>query len=174
MLPAFLLIALFYAMPVAVSLFYSFTDKALVGMKSQKWSFVGLGNYVSMLTDKNFGLSFVNTIVFLVFSAIVGQQVLGFIIAYFIEKANRKIGKLAGLAVLLGWVTPEVVVSFIFFAFLNTDGSLNGVLGFLGFKPVAWLFDYAMVAIIFANIWARHGVLDADVPVLRSATSTKA
>lgn len=153
MLPAFLLIALFYAMPVVVSMFYSFTDKALVGVKSQKWSFVGLGNYASMLTDKNFGLSFVNTVVFLVFSAIVGQQVLGFVIAYFIEKANRKIGKLAGLAVLLGWVTPEVVVSFIFFAFLNTDGSLNGVLGFLGFKPVAWLFDYAMVAIIFANIW---------------------
>lgn len=153
MLPAFLLIALFYAMPVVVSLFYSFTDKALVGLKSQQWSFVGLGNYASMLTDKNFGLSFVNTVVFLIFSAIVGQQVLGFIIAYFIEKANRSVGKFAGLAVLLGWVTPEVVVSFIFFAFLNTDGSLNGVLGFLGFKPVAWLFDYAMLAIIFANIW---------------------
>lgn len=153
MLPAFLLIALFYVMPVAVSLFYSFTDKSLVGVKSKDWSFVGLGNYGSMFSDANFALSFANTVVFLVFSAIVGQQVLGFVIAYFIEKGHRAAGKFAGLAVLLGWVTPEVVVSFIFFAFLNTDGSLNGILGFFGFEPVAWLFDYAMVAIIFANIW---------------------
>lgn len=153
LLPAFLLIVLFYALPVVVSVFYSFTDKALVGLKSQKWSMIGFRNYLSMLTDGNFALSLMNTVVFLFFSAIIGQQVLGFLIAYLIERSNRHIGKFTGLAVLLGWVTPEVVVSFIFFAFLNTDGSLNGVLGYLGFPPVAWLFDYAMVAIIFANIW---------------------
>jgi len=153
MAPAFALIGLFYALPVAVSLFYSFTDKALVGLKSLKWSFVGLDNYVSMFRDANFGISFANTIVFLVFSSIVGQQVLGFFIAYLLEKGNRNIGKFAGLAVLLGWVTPEVVVSFIFFAFLSTGGSLNAAIGLFGAKPVAWLFDHAMLAIIFANIW---------------------
>jgi multiple sugar transport system permease protein len=153
MLPAFLLIALFYAMPVAVSVFYSFTDKALVGLKSQKWNFVWFDNYRTMLTDKSFGIALANTVIFLVFSAIIGQQVLGFVIAYYIEKSHGLVRKFAGLAVLLGWVTPEVVVSFIFFAFLNTDGSLNSFLAFFGLKPVAWLFDYAMIAIIFANIW---------------------
>ncbi len=153
MLPAFLLIGLFYAFPVAVSVFYSFTDKALVGIKSQKWSFIGLKNYVTMVTDGNFGISLANTVIFLVFSAIIGQQVLGFVIAYAIEKASPLARKFAGLAVLLGWVTPEVVVSFIFFAFLNTDGSLNSVLAFFGLKPLAWLYDFAMIAIILANIW---------------------
>ncbi len=94
-----------------------------------------------------------NTIVFLFFSALVGQQVLGFALAYMMEKKNAFIRRFVGTAVLLGWVTPEVVVSFIFFAFLNTEGSLNSFLGVFGVGPVAWLYDHAMVAIIFANIW---------------------
>lgn len=153
LLPSFILIFIFYALPVFVSVIYSFTDKSLVGVKSQQWNFVGLKNYLFMFTDGRFHLSLVNTIVFLVFSAILGQQILGFFIAYLMQNANGGIRRFAGIAVLLGWVTPEVVVAFVFFAFLNTGGSLNNFLGLFGFKSVAWLFDYAMIALVFANIW---------------------
>lgn len=153
LLPSFSLIILFYALPVFVSIFYSFTDKTLVGIKSVRWNFVGLKNYLFMFSDNTFLLSLFNTIIFLFFSAIVGQQIMGFMLAYLMEKKGAFIRRFVGLAVLLGWVTPEVVVSFVFFAFLNTSGSLNNFIGIFGFKPVAWLFDYAMIAIIFANIW---------------------
>lgn len=153
LLPSFALITLFYAFPVIVSVFYSFTDKALVGSKAIHWSFVGLKNYTFMFNDGRFWTSMLNTVIFLLFSAVIGQQVLGFAIAYLMQNRNRVIRSFAGTAVLLAWVTPEIVVSFVFFAFLNTGGSLNNFLGLFGIKPVAWLFDFAMIALIFANIW---------------------
>lgn len=153
LLPAFVLMFVFYALPVIVSVVYSFTDKSLVGVKSQNWSFVGFKNYMFMFKDGRFHLSLLNTLIFLFFSAILGQQILGFSIAYLMQNAKARIRRFAGIAVLLGWVTPEVVVAFVFFAFLNTDGSFNNFLGLFGLKPVAWLFSYAMPALIFANIW---------------------
>lgn len=153
LLPSFLLIFVFFALPVFVTVFYSFTNKTLVGVKAVNWNFVGIDNYKFMFSDSRFFTSLKNTIVFLFFSALVGQQVLGFTLAYLMEKKSAMLRRFVGTAVLLGWVTPEVVVSFIFFAFLNTEGSLNSVLAMFGFKPVAWLFDYAMISIIFANIW---------------------
>lgn len=151
--PALSLIGIFYFVPALMSLFYSFTNKTLVGVKAQNWDFVGLNNYQFMFTDDRFLLSLFNTIIFLVFSAVIGQQVLGFMIAYLMQKRSRRLRRFVGTSVLLGWVAPEVVVSFVFFAFLNVEGTLNTSLGIFGLKPTAWLFDYAMLAIIIANIW---------------------
>ena len=151
--PALVLIALFYFAPSIMAFIYSFTDKALVGIKSNNYSFVGLSNYVKMFSDDRFLESLVNTILFLVCSAVLGQQILGFFIAKFMEKQSKSLQRVVGTCILLGWVTPEVVVAFVFFAYFNTTGSLNSVLALLGIKPVAWLFDYAMVAVILANIW---------------------
>jgi multiple sugar transport system permease protein len=138
---------------MVTSVFYSFTDKALVGAKSKNWGFVGFQNYQKMFSDQFFWISLKNTIVLLVCSAIIGQQVVGFFLAQMMEKANPLIRKMTGLAVLLGWVTPEVVVSFIFFAFFNKEGSVNSLLGIFGFSPIAWLYNYAMLSVIIANIW---------------------
>ena len=151
--PALVLITLFYFAPAIMAFVYSFTDKALVGIKSNNYSFVGLKNYIKMFSDDRFLESLVNTILFLVCSAVVGQQVLGFFIAKFMQHQSKGFQRVVGTCVLLGWVTPEVVVAFVFFAFFNTTGSLNGVLGTLGIPPIAWLFDYAMLAVILANIW---------------------
>ncbi len=153
MAPAMILIVLFYFAPAIMAFLYSFTDKALVGITSKNYHFTGIQNYVKMFKDPRFIESLINTIVFLLFSAVIGQQVLGFILAQLMQKQSKFIQSIVGLAVLLGWVTPEVVVSFVFFAFFNTTGSLNSFLGLFGVAPKAWLFDYAMVAIILANIW---------------------
>lgn len=151
--PALILIALFYLAPSIMAFIYSFTNKTLIGSKSQNYDFVGLKNYIQMFADPRFVTSLINTIVFLLFSAVLGQQILGFTIAHLMQDRGRGIRRFVGTAVLLGWVTPEVVVSFVFFAFFNTAGSLNDFFGSFGAKPVAWLFDYAMVAVILANIW---------------------
>ena len=151
--PALVLIILFYCAPSIMALIYSFTDKALLGVKSKEFGFVGIQNYTKMFADSRFIESLINTVVFLLFSAVLGQQILGFTIARFMEKQGKGLQRFVGTSVLLGWVTPEVVVAFVFFAFFNTTGSLNNVLGYLGIKPIAWLFDYGMLAVILANIW---------------------
>ncbi len=152
-LPAFLLLAVFYIAPAAVSIFYSFTNKALAGLNADNWTWIGIQNYSDLLRDERFWKSFINTIIFLFGSAIIGQQVLGFTIAYLMRNKSRKFRRVIGSCVLLCWVTPEVVVSFVFFAYLNSNGSLNEILGFLGLGPVPWLFNFAMISIIGANIW---------------------
>ena len=50
-LPAVLVVGALLLYPVLTSAFYSFTSKHLI---KQKWSFVGLDNYVRVLTDKAF------------------------------------------------------------------------------------------------------------------------
>jgi len=52
--PAVFLILLFYGVPAVLSVFYSFTNKSLVGVHSINWDFVGFQNYVEMFVDKSF------------------------------------------------------------------------------------------------------------------------
>lgn len=151
--PALGLVTLFYLVPSIIALMYSFTNKTLIGTKSQNYDFIGLENYIQMFADTRFMTALMNTIVFLLFSAVLGQQILGFAIAYLMQNKGKRLRRVVGTSILLGWVTPEVVVSLVFFAFFNTAGSLNDFLGLFGAKPIAWLFDYAMIAVILANIW---------------------
>lgn len=153
LLPALALIGFFYLAPMIISIIYSFTNKTLVGSKSQEFDFVGISNYIFMFKDSRFIISFINTLVFLVFSAVLGQQILGFIIAFLMQNKSKGLRKFVGTSVLLGWITPEVVVAFIFFAFFSVKGSLNDAIGLFGIGPIAWLFDFAMIAVIVANIW---------------------
>jgi multiple sugar transport system permease protein len=153
LLPAVGLIAFFYVAPAIVTVFFSMTDMSLIGEKAEAWSFVALDNYVFMFKDPYFYTSLLNTVVFLVFSAIIGQQVLGFVIAFFMQKKHPAFRSVVGTCVLLGWITPEVVVAFMAYAFFNVEGSLNSVLGLFGLKGQAWLFKFALPSVIVANIW---------------------
>jgi multiple sugar transport system permease protein len=93
--------------------------------------------------------------VFLVFSAIIGQQALGLTLALLMNNRSRTFRRIIGTLVLTGWVTPEIVVAFIFFAFFSDNGTLNTMLGAVGIEPVKWLYQYPMTSVVIANIW--HG-----------------
>jgi multiple sugar transport system permease protein len=108
-----------------------------------------------MFKDPSFRISVWNTIVFLLLSAIVGQQVLGLLIALLMNEKKQWFRSLIGIFVIAGWVTPEIVVAFIWFAFLNDSGSLDTALGWFGIQPIHWLTSFPMVSVIVANIW--HG-----------------
>jgi multiple sugar transport system permease protein len=153
LVPAMALISIFYLSPAIVSVFYSLTNISQVGRKAVHWSFVGAANYAMMLRDGRFWVSLGNTAIFLLFSAIIGQNGLGFLIAYLMQRKSLWFRRLVGMAVLLGLVTPEVVVSIIFFAFFGVEGSLNQGLALFGISPKTWLFSCSMLSIILANIW---------------------
>src|SRR5699024_629286 len=138
-----------------MTIYFSFTDIALTGAAAQDTQFVGFDNFARMFKDPSFKTSVINTIIFLVGSAIIGQQLVGFVVAFLMKQKARPFRSAIGLLVLAGWITPEIVVAFIWFAFLSDDGTLNTILGFAGMEPVAWLLNYPMVSVIFVNIW--HG-----------------
>lgn len=157
LLPSTALLLFFFIWPIALSFYYSMTDMTLSGSKSQAYSFVGFSNFARLAQDPLFLRSFLNTLVFLIFSAILGQMVLGFLIALLMRGKGRGLRSVVGITVLAGWIAPEVIVSFCWLAFLGSSGTLNAILEWLGIlgRPIAWLVSFPMVSVIVANIW--HG-----------------
>lgn len=157
LLPTLVLLAIFFIWPIVLSFFYSMTNMTLSGSKAVNYDFVWFDNFVRLFEDPLFRTSFMNTLIFLIFSAIIGQLVFGFIIAYLMKQKHQLVRSTVGLITLIGWIMPEVVVSFCMVAFFNRDGSLNTILQSLGIlkEPIAWLVSFPMVSVIIANIW--HG-----------------
>ena len=132
-------------------------DAALSGAAAKNLQFVGLDNYRKLFSDASMFRSVKNTLVFLV-GSIVGQNLLGFMMAYFMKRRNHIVRRIVGSCILGGWVMPEIVVAICMYAFFYSKGTgtLNRIITLFGGSPVPWLFSHAMLVVILANIW--HGM----------------
>jgi multiple sugar transport system permease protein len=155
--PAALLLALFFMGPALWALASSFTNRALVGIDAANPRFVGLDNYARLLSDPEFGRVILNSIVFVIGSAIIGQFVLGLFLALLLDHAQRRGFLATNLvygAVLLGWITPVIIAGFLWVAMFDFfNGSLNAAVRAVGGQPVNWLGEGPMLAVIIANTW---------------------
>ena len=153
LLPAIVLLAIFLLGPILSSFYGSFTDASLSGSSAQGARFVGFDNYLSLLADPDFPKSVLLTLVFLVASAIIGQNVLGLGLAILMRSSARLVRSVVGTFVVTAWVLPEIVASFAAYAFFNSTGTLNSMLARLGIEGPNWLYTFPMLAVIVANIW---------------------
>ena len=144
-----LLLLLFLAGPIVWSLYGSFTNAALTGRAAREPRWIGLDNYVRLFTDPTFPQSLLITVVFVLASAVIGQNLLGLGLALLIERASGVVGAVAGTVVVAAWVLPEIVAAFAAYAFFADDGTLNQLLG----GSTDWLYDLPLAAIILANVW---------------------
>jgi multiple sugar transport system permease protein len=151
--PAVVLLAIFLLGPVVWSFYGSFTDAALTGASAQDPQWVGLANYLTLFRDPVFPLSLWLTFVFVVASAIIGQNFLGLGIALLMNRANKVVSAVVGTAVVAAWVLPEIVAAFVAYAYFSKDGTLNQVLAAAGMTGPNWLFSFPMLSIILANAW---------------------
>ncbi len=108
--PSVLLLLLFLLAPVAWSFYASFTDAALSGRAAKDPQWVGADNYVRMFSDDSFPLAAWLTIVFVAASAVLGQNVLGLLIALLMTRSRRAMASWVGTAVVAAWVLPEIVL----------------------------------------------------------------
>ncbi|NCB91636.1 MAG: sugar ABC transporter permease [Clostridia bacterium] len=154
LLPAVILLACFFIVPIILTVYYSFTNMALTGANAKNFQFVGVQNYVKMLTDPNTWVSIKNTLLFLV-GSLVGQSVIGFVIAYLMKNKAKAFRSVVGPCILVGWVMPEIVVSLCCLAFFDMSGTMNSILGLVHIKPVEWLYAHPMLTVVIANVW--HG-----------------
>lgn len=152
-LPALIMILVFVIGPVIAALSFSFTNLQITGSAAANVKFVGLSNYARAVTDTRFYTSLMRTLVFLIFSSFIGQQVLGFFVALLMKERNIFVRRFTGSCVLAGWVCPEVVVGMCFVAFYARGGVINEILAFFGIGAVPWLLAFPMFAVIIANIW---------------------
>lgn len=155
--PATILLLLFFVGPALWAMRSSLTNLALTGIDALRPRFVGLANYQQLLRDRDFVTVIVNSVVFVVGSAVIGQFGLGLLLALLFDHAESRGYRATGLAygaVLLAWVNPTVIAGFLWVAMFDFyNGSLNVALRALGAAPVDWLGAYPMLAVIIANIW---------------------
>ncbi|MEV5041545.1 MULTISPECIES: carbohydrate ABC transporter permease [unclassified Microbacterium] len=153
LLPAVGLLLVFLAGPIVWAVAGSLTDRALTGVSAAKPEFVGLDNFTRLFADPVLPLSVLLTVVFVVGSAIIGQNVLGMLLAVLFRAGSRAVAGTVGVVVVTAWVLPEIVAAFVSYAFLSADGTLNGVLSLVGIQGPNWLYSLPLLAIILANTW---------------------
>ena len=154
LMPSVLLLLVFFVTPILLTVYYSFTNLALSGENARQLKFIGLSNYFTMFKDRTVRISIVNTLVFLL-GSLIGQQVLGFIIALNMRNKNRVFRGIVGPIFLAGWIMPEVVVALCCSTFFGDSGTLNQIFSFFHLPQVEFLFAVPMLTVIMANVW--HG-----------------
>lgn len=120
LLPALAVVAGLLLYPVLSSVFYSFTSKHLI---KQNYKFVGIDNYIKILSDKEFIAAFLTSIKWTVFS-LLGQILVGFTAALALNRIKKAQG-LFRTALIIPWAFPSIVIA------LAWKWILSGVYGFL-------------------------------------------
>ena len=149
--PALLLIGLFLVFPALWTIYIGLTNYELTGTASIAPQFVGVGNFMEALDDALFGNALWLTLVFVLGSAVLGQNLLGFALAWLLRGARPWLRRLVEGLVLLSWILPSVVVAYLWIAVLDRDGGTLGAL--LGSPGTAWLVEYPMASLIVFNTW---------------------
>jgi multiple sugar transport system permease protein len=148
--PALVLLGVFFAGPLLWSVYSAFTNVALTG--SASIDFVGLDNFKTMIHDRQFWNSLWLTLVFVVGSAVIGQNTLGLLIALLLRGRGRVARTAVSGLVIAAWTVPETVAAFCWYSFLHPEGTLNAILHQVGLGQ-NWLYTTPMLAVILANVW---------------------
>src|SRR4051812_20575924 len=104
MLPALVLIGVFLVFPALWTIYLGLTDYRLTGLAAADPQVVGMDNYTTALGDDRFRSSVWLTAEYVAGSAILGQAVLGFFLAWTLRGSRLK-SLVEGL-VLLAWILP--------------------------------------------------------------------
>ena len=154
--PAALAIVALFGYPVVKNLTMSFQDYTLRTFFTGRAPWVGLDNYLTVVSDDVFSKALTNTALFTL-GSIIGQFIIGMLLALFFHKSFPLNGVLRALF-LLPWLIPLIVGSAAWRALLEQDsGVVNLMLERLGIidNPISWLTspDVALIAVILVNIW---------------------
>lgn len=150
--PALLLIGFFLVFPGIWTLYIGATNFRLTGVAARSPDFVWLDNFRAALGDERFYHSLWLTLLFVFGSAVIGQNGLGFTLAWALRDTRKWLKRTLESLVLLAWILPSSVVAFLWVAMLDRDGgTINELLQ--STPGVAWLVEYPLISIIIFNIW---------------------
>lgn len=152
--PSVAIVLLVVALPMLYSFFLSFTNYSL--SDAGNWKFIGLGNYIALVTDNVFVESFGRTILFLILSISI-EFVLGFGIAILFSRGSRARGIPRTLFMTPMMFAP-ILVGFLFkYMFNDQVGLVNNIIySIIGSDPgIVWLVEPGLgfLSILAAEIW---------------------
>lgn len=152
-LPAMLIVVALLIYPVLSSIFFSFTNRNLL---KATYSFVGLQNFMSVLSNREFWSAFTNSIKW-TGGSVLGQLLVGMVAALALEKVPKGSGIYRTLLI-IPWAFPAIVIAFSWRWILNdVYGFLPNLLNAFRFTDgnISFLADPQLVfAVALAiNIW---------------------
>ena len=149
-LPAIVGTFIFVIIPIFCSFALSFTEWELLG----NIKFVGIENYKTVLSEKEFLQIFVNTLVFAI-STTIFAVIIPLVIASILN-SKIKCAELFKTIYFLPFITPAIVIAIVWaWIFDPNIGLVNSI-----FKMhLTWLFDthLAMPVLIFVSVWKLIG-----------------
>ena len=159
--PFVILFVLFIIIPVVIAIGLSFTDFNSI----QKPNFVGLENYINILTNDNIFTKFAipNTIIYSVIVG-VGGYILSFFLAWSLAQIPKGPRTVMAIILYLPSMTAGIMLSTVWQVFFAGDkvGYLNALLLKLDIiqSPITWLSDsrYLMVIMILVSLWSSMGI----------------
>ncbi|GGC77756.1 ABC transporter permease [Thalassobacillus devorans] len=159
--PYLILFTTFIVIPVAIAIGLSFTYFNTIEMPS----FIGLANYVNIITQDNTFMQFVlpNT---LIFSLIVGPggYILAFLLAWMLAQISKGPRTVLALILFSPSMTAGVAMAVVWKIIFSGDqtGYLNNLLISMGFinEPIQFLQspNYLMIIMILVTLWGSMGV----------------
>ena len=158
--PVLLLLTVFLIIPILLALYVSFTKwNGQGGPFSKNVKVVGLDNYKNLLakdglTRKNFVSSLRNNFYFVLF-VVPLQTVIALALALILNQRRLKAKGFFRTAFYIPSLSSSIAIGLIFvFLFANT-GAVNGVLSWVGIKPIQWFNNSAG---IFHEFFGLFGV----------------
>ena len=154
-LPAFIFMVALIGFPVIYNWMISFQNMTSRTFNAGTIKFIGLQNYIKVLTDSNFQVSFMNTLVYTIF-CLIFQFSIGFVLALLFNQKFKIAKPLRGFLV-ISWILPMTVVALMFKYMFSDSGIINFLLQQFHIikEPIEWLTNtkIAMKAVIITNSW---------------------
>ncbi len=153
--PFVIVFALFFVYPAVKVVQLSFTDAPLIG----EGSWIGLDNYVRLLSDKLFFTSVKNNIYFVVLT-VIPTTVIALAIALMVNRLKGRLQALVLVTFFLPYILPVSVVTEMWLWMLDFQyGVLQPVIEFFAGKPVAVFKNpyWVMPMVAVTTIWWTNG-----------------
>lgn len=156
--PFFLLLSLFWLIPLGKGLLLSLESDTLFGEST----FVGLQHYRDLLSDSRYWRAVLNTSVFTV-ATIAITITLALVFAHALQLCSRRLqGPLAFGLMIPGLCPPTVLALLFLLVFHGKEGLLNRwIVQPLGFETINWLSDpdFILAAVVIQAIWRWTGFM---------------
>ncbi len=118
-------------------------------------NFVGLSNYIKLLTDDPRFIKSLGNTCFYAFLTVPLSLILSLFLTFLLTRSVKGM-KFFRTVYYLPVLVPLTAVSFVFFWIFNTQiGIVNKFLGVFGIEPLSWLYDEHLIkwVIVFMGLW---------------------
>lgn len=155
LIPMLFCVYYFILRPQILSIYWSFYDM----VKYEPQDFVGLKNYIMVVTRPDFWQTVKNTVMYVFYSMVIGFP-LPFILALIMNELVH-LRKTTRVLVYLPSIMPAMAISLLWtFIYNPADGGLlNMILTYFGMEPYQWLQDsgFTILWIIVSMTWNGCG-----------------